>query len=111
MYMSPGVYPITLTMETEGYCVRTLEMDGSQAVEILPVPVAAIDVTPNPGGHLEPRGLGGVLGEQNVDCYYSFGDGGELKGATASTSTTTEVTSSSPKRWSTSLDAPTLQAK
>ena len=80
MYMSPGVYPITLTMETGGYCVRTLEMDGPQAVEILPVPVAAIDVTPNQVDILNPVVWVEYLGDQNVDCYYSFGDGGGLEG-------------------------------
>ena len=80
MYMSPGVYPITLTMETGGYCVRTLEMDGTQAVEILPVPVAAIDVTPNQVDILNPVVWVEYLGDQNVDCYYSFGDGGGIEG-------------------------------
>ena len=80
MYMSPGVYPITLTMETGGYCVRILEMDGPQAVEILPVPVAAIDVTPNQVDILNPVVWVEYLGDQNVDCYYSFGDGGGIEG-------------------------------
>ena len=80
MYMSPGVYPITLTMETGGYCVRTLEMEGPQAVEILPVPVAAIDVTPNQVDILDPVVWVEYLGDQNVDCYYSFGDGGGIEG-------------------------------
>ena len=80
MYMSPGVYPITLTMETGGYCVRTLEMDSPQAVEILPVPVAAIDVTPNQVDILNPVVWVEYLGDQNVDCYYSFGDGGGIEG-------------------------------
>jgi len=80
MYVSPGVYPITLTMETGGYCVRTLEMDGPQAVEILPVPVAAIDVTPNQVDILNPVVWVEYLGDQNVDCYYSFGDGGGIEG-------------------------------
>ncbi len=80
IYMSPGVYPITLTMETGGYCVRTLEMDGPQAVEILPVPVAAIDVTPNQVDILNPVVWVEYLGDQNVDCYYSFGDGGGIEG-------------------------------
>ena len=80
MYMSPGVYPITLTMETGGYCVRTLEMNGPQAVEILPIPVAAIDVTPNELDILNPVVWVEYLGDQNVDCYYSFGDGGGIEG-------------------------------
>ena len=80
MYMSPGVYPITLTMETGGYCVRTLEMDGPQVVEILPVPVAAIDVTPSQVDILNPVVWVEYLGDQNVDCYYSFGDGGGIEG-------------------------------
>ena len=80
MYMSPGVYPITLTMETGGYCVRTLAMDGPQSVEILPVPVAAIDVTPNQVDILNPVVWVEYLGDQNVDCYYSFGDGGGIEG-------------------------------
>ena len=80
MYMSPGVYPITLTMETGGYCVRTLELDGPHAVEILPVPVAAIDVTPNQVDILNPVVWVEYLGDQNVDCYYSFGDGGGIEG-------------------------------
>jgi gliding motility-associated-like protein len=80
MYMSPGVYPITLEMETGGYCVRSLEMDSPQNVEILPVPVAAIDVTPNEVDILNPVVWVEYLGDQDVDCYYSFGDGGGLEG-------------------------------
>lgn len=80
LYMSPGVYPITLEMETGGYCVRSLEMDAAQMVEILPVPLAAIDVTPNEVDILNPVVWVEYLGDQNVDCYYSFGDGGGLEG-------------------------------
>ena len=80
MYMAPGVYPITLEMETGGYCVRSLEMQGAQSVEILPVPLAAIDVSPNEVDILDPVVWVEYLGDQEVDCYYSFGDGGGLEG-------------------------------
>ena len=80
MYMAPGVYPITLEMETGGYCVRSLVMQGAQSVEILPVPLAAIDVSPNEVDILDPVVWVEYLGDQEVDCYYSFGDGGGLEG-------------------------------
>ena len=49
-------------------------------MEILPIPVAAIDVTPNQVDILNPLVWVEYLGDQNVDCYYSFGDGGGLEG-------------------------------
>ncbi len=79
-YVSPGSYPITLEMETGGFCQRTLELQSAQNVEILPIPVAAIDVTPNQVDILNPLVWVEYLGDQNVDCYYSFGDGGGLEG-------------------------------
>ena len=79
-YVSPGSYPITLEMETGGFCQRTMELQSAQNVEILPIPVAAIDVTPNQVDILNPLVWVEYLGDQNVDCYYSFGDGGGLEG-------------------------------
>ena len=79
-YASPGSYPVTLEMETGGFCQRTLELQSAQNVEILPIPVAAIDVTPNQVDILNPLVWVEYLGDQNVDCYYSFGDGGGLEG-------------------------------
>ena len=80
IYVSPGSYPVTLEMETGGFCQRTLELPSAQNVEILPIPVAAIDVTPNQVDILNPLVWVEYLGDQNVDCYYSFGDGGGLEG-------------------------------
>ena len=79
-YVSPGSYAITLEMETGGFCQRSLELQSTQNVEILPIPVAAIDVTPNQVDILNPVVWVEYLGDQNVDCYYSFGDGGGLEG-------------------------------
>ena len=80
MYVSPGLYPITLEMQTGGYCVRSLQMDAPQAVEILPIPMAGMDITPNEVDILDPVVWVEYLGDQNVDCYYSFGDGEGLEG-------------------------------
>ena len=79
-YNSPGSYPILLEMETGGNCTRSLDMEGPQNVEILPVPVAAIDVTPNQVDILDPEVWAEYLGDSNVDCYYNFGDGNGLEG-------------------------------
>ena len=79
-YLAPGTYPISLVMETGGYCERSLEMQSAENVEILPIPVASIDVSPNVLDILNPLVWVEYLGDQNVDCYYSFGDGGGLEG-------------------------------
>ena len=83
-YNSPGSYPILLEMETGGNCVRSLDMEGPQNVEILPIPVAAIDVTPNQVDILDPEVWAEYLGDSNVDCYYNFGDGNGLEGCNVS---------------------------
>ena len=80
VYSAAGVYPIVLEMETGGACVRSLELQSPQSVEILPVPVAAMDVSPSNVDILNPLIWVEYLGDQQVDCYYSFGDGSGLEG-------------------------------
>ena len=79
MYMSPGVYPITLTMETEDTASGPWRWTVRRRWKSCPSRWRDRRHA-QPGGHLEPRGLGGYLGDQNVDCYYSFGDGGGIEG-------------------------------
>ena len=47
---------------------------------MLPVPQAAIDITPNQVDILNPQVWVEYLGDQDVDCYYNFGDGNGLEG-------------------------------
>ena len=80
VFSAPGTYPITLEMETGGYCVRSLEMTHPQSVEILPIPAALMGISPTSVDILDPEIWVSYLGDQNVDCYYSFGDGNGLEG-------------------------------
>ena len=68
-------------------------------IEVLPVPQAAIDITPNQVDILNPQVWVEYLGDQDVDCYYNFGDGNGLKGAMCNTSTKTAARTPSPKPW------------
>ena len=79
-YTSAGTFPITLEMETGGFCARSLELVGADVVEVLPVPQAAMDITPNQVDILNPQVWVEYLGSQEVDCYYNFGDGNGLEG-------------------------------
>ena len=79
-YTSAGSFPITLEMETGGFCPRSLELVGTEVIEVLPVPQAAIDITPNQVDILNPQVWVEYLGDQDVDCYYNFGDGNGLEG-------------------------------
>ena len=80
IYLAPGVYPVTLEMETGGFCARSLQLTSDQAVEILPVPPALLEITPNQVDILNPVVLAEYLGDEDVECFYNFGDGSGLEG-------------------------------
>jgi len=82
-YVAPGSYEITLEMETGGYCERSLTLTSPQNVEILPVPAPLMGITPTEVDILDPVIWVEYLGDQNVDCYYSFGDGNGVEGCQA----------------------------
>ena len=78
-YTSAGTFPITLEMETGGFCPQS-GIGRPEVIEVLPVPQAAIDITPNQVDILNPQVWVEYLGDQDVDCYYNFGDGNGLEG-------------------------------
>ena len=80
VFDTPGIYPILLEMETEGYCVRSLAFESDQSVEVWPVPLAAMDIDPNDVDIINPVVWVSYLGNEEVDCYYSFGDGTGAEG-------------------------------
>jgi gliding motility-associated-like protein len=53
-------------------------------VEILPIPAALMGISPASVDILDPEIWVSYLGDQNVDCYYSFGDGNGLEGCNVS---------------------------
>ena len=80
VFDTPGTYPILLEMETSGYCVRSLAFESDQSVEVLPVPLAAMDIDPNDVDIINPVVWVSYLGNEEVDCYYNFGDGTGAEG-------------------------------
>jgi gliding motility-associated-like protein len=79
LYMYSGNFPVLLEMTTGGYCVRNLQMLEPELVETYPVPFAAFDVDPNQVDILTPLVNITYLGDEDVDCYYNFGDGGSMQ--------------------------------
>ena len=79
LYMYSGNFPVLLEMTTGGYCARNLQMLEPELVETFPVPFAAFDVDPNEVDILTPLVTITNLGDEDVDCYYNFGDGGSMQ--------------------------------
>ena len=80
LYTLPGSYPVVLEMETMGFCQRSLVLESPQPVEILPVPQAAMQLSDQDLDILNPELWAEYVGDQNVECYYNFGDGNGLEG-------------------------------
>ncbi|MAU75570.1 MAG: hypothetical protein CL831_01710 [Crocinitomicaceae bacterium] len=80
LYLYSGNFPVQLEMTTGGYCERTLDMLEVDLVQTYPIPFAAFDVDPNVVDILDPVITVDYLGDQEVDCFYNFGDGGSLQG-------------------------------
>ena len=66
-------------MTTGGFCIQELNMLQEDLVSTYPIPFAAFDVDPNQVDILTPIVNVTNLGDDNVDCYYNFGDGGSMQ--------------------------------
>jgi len=80
LYLYSGNFPVLLEMTTGGYCARDLDMLEVDLVQTYPIPFAAFDIEPNEVDILDPVITVDYLGDQAVDCFYNFGDGGSLQG-------------------------------
>ncbi len=78
-YLYSGQFDVTLEMTTGGYCTQELSMLQENLVNTYPVPFAAFDVDPNQVDILTPVVNITNLGDEDVDCYYNFGDGGSMQ--------------------------------
>ena len=79
-YDFPGSFQIHLDMQTGGYCERSLSLSSADLVEVLPIPEAGLTVTPDVVDILDPTVWVSYAGNDEVDCFYSFGDGNGLEG-------------------------------
>jgi len=75
IYDMSGSYVVSLTMETGGFCVRSLSMTSDNVVEVHPTPEANLSIYPLEVDILDPQIWVGYAGEDDVDCFYNFGDG------------------------------------
>ena len=80
LYLYSGNFPVLLEMTTGGYCARNLDMLEVDLVQTFPIPFAAFNVEPNVVDILDPVISVDYLGDQEVECFYNFGDGGSLQG-------------------------------
>ena len=78
-YLNTGSFNVTLEMTTGGFCVQELALLQENLVNTYPVPIAAFDVDPNQVDILTPLVNITNLGDEEVDCYYNFGDGGSMQ--------------------------------
>ncbi len=66
-------------MTTGAFCSQDLALLQENLVNTYPVPFAAFDVDPNQVDILTPLVNITNLGDEEVDCYYNFGDGGSMQ--------------------------------
>ena len=78
-YIHSGSFDVMLEMTTGGFCTQELALLQENLVNTYPVPFAAFDVEPNQVDILTPIVSILNIGDQNVDCYYNFGDGGSMQ--------------------------------
>ena len=78
-YLYSGQFDVLLEMTTGGYCTQELALLQENLVSTYPVPFAAFDVDPNQVDILTPVVNITNLGDEDVDCYYNFGDGGSMQ--------------------------------
>ncbi|MEC8663353.1 MAG: PKD domain-containing protein [Bacteroidota bacterium] len=75
IYEMPGTYVVSLNMETGGFCERSLSLTSDQVVEVHPTPDANLSIHPLEVDILNPQIWVGYAGDDEVDCYYNYGDG------------------------------------
>ncbi len=76
VYENPGSFSVTLQMTTGEYCSQQLTLTQSGLVNILEVPQAGFEISPNQVDILNPQVTFESLATGEVECFYNFGDGG-----------------------------------
>ena len=76
VYENPGAFSVTLEMTTGGFCSQELILTQTNLVNILDVPQAGFNISPNQVDILNPQVTFESFAGGEVDCFYNFGDGG-----------------------------------
>lgn len=76
IYQNSGDYSVTLTMNATGFCSQELTLAQPNLIEVLSIPNAGFDISPNAVDILDPVVTYESFASGNVDCFYYFGDGG-----------------------------------
>ena len=76
IYEFSGDFSVTLEMTAGGFCSQELTLTQDNIIEVLPVPQAGFDITPNEVDILSPTVTYSSVNTNGVDCFYNFGDGG-----------------------------------
>ena len=76
IYEFSGDFSVTLEMTAGGFCSQELTLTQNNLIEVLPVPQAGFDITPNEVDILNPTVTYSSLNTNGVECFYNFGDGG-----------------------------------
>ncbi len=76
IYENSGNFSVTLQMTSTGFCSQELILTQNNIIEVLPVPQAGFDITPNQVDILDPTVSYNSMYDSGLECFYNFGDGG-----------------------------------
>ena len=76
VYETSGDFSVTLLMNAGGFCSQELLLTQNNIIQVLEVPQAGFDITPNEVNILDPTVEFETLSSNGIDCFYNFGDGG-----------------------------------
>lgn len=76
IYETSGNFSVTLFMNTGGFCSQELTLTQNSIIQVLAVPQAGFDITPNEVDILNPTVEFESVNLGGLDCFYNFGDGG-----------------------------------
>ncbi len=76
VYEVAGNFPVTLEMSTGGYCAQELIFQIPSYVDIYSPPQAGFELEPNVVDILTPIVSFNSIANDDVECFYFFGDGG-----------------------------------
>ena len=63
-------------MNAGGFCSQELILTQNNLIQVLPVPQAGFDITPNQVDILNPTVSYESVNANGLNCFYNFGDGG-----------------------------------
>ncbi|MBT6164092.1 MAG: PKD domain-containing protein [Crocinitomicaceae bacterium] len=76
IYETSGNFSVTLLMNAGGFCSQELILTQNNLIQVLPVPQAGFDITPNQVDILDPTVSYESVNANGLNCFYNFGDGG-----------------------------------